>query len=235
MHEPIKVTAHIYGPVAFHRDEGLTLDGPLAWALALEQRGDAFFAAAPDNDELEILTADPDPAFPLAVHCAGGTWCYATSSAEIEGDHGTEISHWNKRFDDRLASWALADGKLSDRKLRVPTASGEFKSYHQPLFEEVVERLVWYAVGDGMRVAELLDRVQGLGKKRNTGHGRVLRWEVERSSEPEDRWLWREPGVLARPVPIEMLGAWSGETMWVGYRPPYWLAGNQAVCAVGEA
>src|SRR5690606_10829996 len=128
---------------------------------------------------LAELSAEPDPDVPLAVHRAGGTWCYAASLAEIEGDHGAELSHWNKRFDDRSAQWLLEDGVLSDRRLKVNTGTAEFKSYHQPLFEAVVERLVWYAVGDATRVRALLEHVRGLGKKRNTGHGRVLRWEVE--------------------------------------------------------
>lgn len=234
MYRPLKITAHIHGPVAFNRAEGIAIDSPLAWAAAVQRLGEAFYDRSPDNDELARISATPDPDIPLAVHEAGGLWCYAASLAQIDGDHGTEVTHWNKRFDQKLAGYALEAGLLSEKRLKVNLGSSEFKSYHQPLYEEVVERLVWHVIGDPDRLRAMLPRIRGLGKKRNTGHGRVLKWDVEPHDGPDDAWMWRDEQP-SRAIPLVMLDDWQGETMWAGFRPPYWLPSNQAECAVPEA
>lgn len=229
----LRITAHIQGGVAFQRDEGITLDGPLAYWAAMDRSGDAFFDRQPGHAELTEISARPDPDIGLAVHEAGGAWCYRASLAEIAGDHGTERIHWSKRIDDRELGFLADEGAVRVRG-KVNLMSGEFKSYRQPLFLEVVGRLVWYVEGDPDRLRELVPRIVGLGKKRQSGHGRVLRWEIEPHDEP-DRWLWRPDGSPARAIPLPMLGGWEGETAWMGYRPPYWLPANQALCAVPVA
>jgi CRISPR type IV-associated protein Csf3 len=228
---PISITAYIHGSVAFHRGEGLSLDGPLLYHATLEQRGEAFFSAQPTTTELVHLTSVPDDTLGLAIHKAGETWCYGISTAELHGDHGTELHHWNKRFDDDLAGQIL-DREALTHLHKVNTGSGALKSYHQPLYCEVVERLVWYALGDAERLEQLVPKIVSLGKKRMAGEGRVLWWEVVPVEAPKDRWLWRAPGVLARPVPLSMLPAWDGAQEYCAYRPPYWLPNNQTLCAV---
>jgi CRISPR type IV-associated protein Csf3 len=230
--KPIRITAHMLQPVAFHPAEGLSIDSPLLYALKLEERGEAFFEPR-HNDRLAKETAEPDPRMPLLVHRAGGTWCYAASLAELHGHHGTELAHWNKRLDEAAALAAMERGAVElGKRRKIPTGSGEFKSYHMPLWLEVVDRLVWYAMGDRDEVLRLLTtHVRGLGRKRNSGHGAVAAWNVEEVDVPPDRWMWRAPVMPARHIPVAMLGEWSGETAWAGYRPPYWLAANQAWCA----
>ena len=170
---------------------------------------------------------------PLAVHRAGGTWCYAASLAELYGHHGTELVHWNKRLDEAAALALVERGSLElGKRRKIPTNSGEFKAYHKPLWVEVVDRLVWYAVGDADEVRRLLTtHVRGLGKKRNSGHGAVAEWTVEEVGMPADRWMWRPNGEPVRAIPTRMLDGWTGETAWLGFRPPYWLAANQTWCA----
>jgi CRISPR type IV-associated protein Csf3 len=167
----------------------------------------------------------------LAVYEMGETWCYCISSAELHGDYGTELHHWNKRFDDALAGQYLDQGALT-RLHKINTGSGAFKSYHQPLYCEVIERLVWYALGDLDRLQSLCQQIVSLGKKRMAGEGRVLRWEVAPVDAPDHRWLWRAPGHLARPVPLVMVPDWQGLQAYCAYRPPYWLPCHQTVCAV---
>lgn len=231
MSELLRITAMIHGPVAFHRAEGLALDGPLLYHATKRRLGEAFYAARPTNAVLARATSQPDHTLGLAVYEAGGTWLYCVSQAEIHGDHGTELSHWNKRFDAALAGEVLDRGGLRVAG-KVNTDSGPYKSYHQPLFCEVVERLVWYAQGEAARLRELLGDVLALGKKRHSGAGRVLAWDVTPVDGPVERWLWRAPGVLARPVPLAMLPDWAGARQYQAYRPPYWLPAHQAVCAI---
>lgn len=232
---PIQITAYMAGPVAFHPGEGIPIDSPLAYAAALERLGERMFEPAPSNDVLAAQCAEPDPAVPLAVHRYDDGWLYCASLAEIEGRHGAQRLHWNKRFDDGLAQRALEAGGLDiRRKSKVQINSGEFKSYHMPLYLEHVERCIWYAVGDAAEVLRLLEtHVHHLGKRRNAGHGTVAAWEVAPSEEPAERWLWRSDGTPARAIPEAMLPAgWQGERMIAGTRPPYWLVAHQVLCGV---
>src|SRR5690606_3917757 len=228
---PLRITAHMLQPVAFHPAEGLSIDSPLLYAVQLEERGEQFFRPR-GNDEIGAATAEPHPNMPLAVHRAGGLWCYAASLAELHGWHGTELLHTNKRLDESAAFALTERGGLRRGRGKVNLGSGEFKAYHIPLYTEVVERLVWYACGDAAEVRRLLTtHVRGLGKKRNSGHGAVAEWTVEEVGMPADRWMWRPNGEPARAIPTRMLDDWTGETAWLGFRPPYWLAANQTWCA----
>ena len=229
---PLRIAAHLAGGVAYNPGEGLSIDGPLAWAAALERTGAAALDEI-EHAELTRLCAEPDPAVPLAVHRAAGFWCYCASFAEVHGGQRTELVHWNKRWDDALAQQAMERGALDlSGRTRVDTGAGEFRSYHMPLYLEYAERLLWYVVGDRAEVTRLLAaHITHLGKKRAHGHGMVVEWEVLPAGSA-DRWLWRAPGELARPAPLAMLPDWTGATELRGYRPPYWLPQHQAECAV---
>lgn len=230
---PIRITAHIVGGIIFHPAEGLTIDGPLAWAAALERLGEDAFVQV-DNAEMARRTAEPDPGVPLAVHREGNLWLYSASLAELDGYHGTDLRHWNKRFDDAFAQ-AYYDAIDLGRSAKVQMNSGEFKSYHQPIYVEAVERLIWYAIGDPDEVRRLLtDHITHIGKKHNRGYGIVAAWDVEPWDGPADRWLWREDGTPARAIPTTMLDDWRGEVAWAGFRPPYWLQAHHAWCAIPE-
>lgn len=224
---PLKLTAHINSTVAYNRDEGLPIDGPLCYHAALERLGERFFEP-PDNDEIARASAVPDPDCGLATHEIGDTWIYRASLAEIHGDYGTEIHHWNKQIDEPMLAHLVDRGAMKPRKVQL--GAGEFKSYHQPVYSEIVERLVWYVEGDEERIRDLVPRIRALGKKRGTGGGRVLLWEIEPHDEAM-RWLYRPDGGLARAIPLGESAEWSGDRMLVGFRPPYWLPSNQTVCA----
>ncbi|HEX7122386.1 MAG TPA: hypothetical protein VF178_08465 [Gemmatimonadaceae bacterium] len=224
------------GPLAYHPGEGIPIDSPLTYAAVLEERGHEMFGDAPGNDEIAASLAEPHPGVPLAVHRYEGGWIYCASLGEVEGRHGAQRLHWNKRFDDMLAQRAIEAGGIElGRRSKVNLGAGEFRAYHMPLYLEHVERLVWHAIGEPGEVLRLLQtHVTHLGKKRAAGHGAVAAWDVEPWSGPADRWLWREPGVPARAIPLRMLGSWEGETAAAGARPPYWLAAHQVLCAVGS-
>lgn len=232
--EPLKITAHMMSGVAMNLAEGLSLDGPLLWAVVLDRHGDDALRASPSAAEIEEETATPDPNMPLAVHGdPAGTWCYAVSHADLVGHVGSDVVYWHKRFDDAMAAVALERGALDmGRRRTIQTGSGEFRAYRMPLYLEVVERLEWYAIGDAAGIHDLLERhIRHLGKKHARGHGAVIAWDVEPWSGPRDRWLWSEPGVPARPTPLALINDWPGETVYAAFRPPAWVPNNQAVCA----
>lgn len=232
----VRVTAHLLHGAAFNPAEAVSLDGPLLSAVMLERHGEAYFTAAPEKAELARLTADPDPDVPFEVYRAGETWIYACSLSEPVGQHGTTLTHWNKRLDDGAAAMLAGDGGLELRRGKVPIGGGQYRSHHHPLWTEVVDRLVWYASSpDPQQLAYLLaSHVTHVGKKRAHGNGVVSSWEVEEATDvPADRWLWREPGVPARPIPLAMLEGWTGRIEVRGARPPYWLVQHAESCAVG--
>lgn len=234
--QPLRITAHLLAGASYHPGEMVSLDGPLLYAVTLERFGEAFFEP-PGATEIARETAEPDPDMPLAVHVTGGRWIYACSLSEPHGHHGTTRLHFNTRIDTEAIQHAMERGEIElGRTTKVQTNSGQYKSMHAPLYIEDVDALVWYAVGDGDRIRELLEsHVHHVGKKRNTGHGAVTHWDVEPWDGPPDRWLWREPDVPARAIPVEMLGReWVGATAWMSVIPPYWITGREQLCAIAE-
>jgi len=233
---PFRVTAHMGAGVAYTPGDGLSLDGPLLYAVVLERRGHDYFARPDPDDIVATDTAHPDPAMPLAVHGdpAAGRWCYRVSGATIDGPHGEELLHWHKRFDEALAGWLDDEAAIDDRRRRVPSNTGEFMAYRMPIYLQLAERIHWYAVGHPAETLRLLEtHVRHIGKKHSSGHGLVVGWEVE--GIPEDRSLWGPDGAPTRTIPIELAGDaadWGAETAWTGFRPPYWLPANQALCVV---
>jgi len=230
-----RVTAHLLNGLVHVPGETISLDGPLLYAAVLERIGEAMFGDPPSNDQLARETAEPDPAVPLAVHRAGGTWCYCVSAGDPVGHHGTSLTHWNKRIDDGLLVPAVQDGAVDmGRQGKVQINSAQYKSYHMPVWTEHVEAIEWYALTeDPQRLAYLLGaHVHHIGRDRGIGSGVVTSWEVETTDEPSNRWLRRPDGSLARPVPVSMLDSYDGPTMVAPYRPPYWLVQHQSLCAV---
>lgn len=231
---PLRVTAHLLNGAVYVPGEYVSLDGPLLYAVTIERLGHRMFGDPPSKDQLAKETAEPDPAMPLAVYRAGDDWCYACSIAEPGEHYGTSMTHWNKRIDDGLLVPMIQDGTVDmGRSTKIQINSAQYKSYHMPVWTEIVDRLVWHAIGDGDEVQRLLtEHVHHVGKGRGTGHGVVTGWEVEVVDGPEDRWLHREDGSLARPVPVAMLDDYDGPTSQAPYRPPYWLIQHTAICGV---
>lgn len=234
---PVRVTAHLLQGAAYNPGEVVSLDGPLLYATVLERLGEDYYRTQPSKAELADETANPDPDVPLAVYRAGGTWVYAVSAGEPHGRHGTDLTHWNKRIDDGALVMAVQDGIVDmGRSSKVQINSAQYKSYHMPIWTELVERIVWYALTpDPERLAYLLGaHVHHVGKHRGSGHGVVASWEVEHVEAPDDRWMCRPDGALARPVPLAMLPDWDGPTERAPVRPPYWLVQHVETCAVSE-
>lgn len=236
-----RITAHLLNGISYVPGEMVSLDGPLLYAVTLERMGEEFHRSQPTKEELAQQTTEPDPAMPLSVHRAGGTWVYTVSAGEMVEHHGRTLTHWNKRVDDGLLVAMVQDGIVDmGRSSKVQINSGQYKSYHMPIYDELVERVVWWALTpDPPELARLLrEHVHHIGKGRNSGHGVVTRWEVEEvASMRTDRWMWAAPEppagpIPARPIPVRMLPEWDDPTEIVPVRPPYWLIQHQEECAM---
>lgn len=230
--KPFLLRSIIRGGVAFLPGEGISIDGPLAYACVAEYSPEKL-ASCPSPVLIHEQTIFPGARLPLSVFGdPEGIWLYQCSLGKLIDHHGTEQTHWVKRFDQDMAS--CCHDQIKIRK-KINIGSGEFKAYYMPCFRELVEAIEWRCVGDPEEAIRLLRRhIRGIGSKVGSGVGRVYHWEVEALPEPEaESWLWRSPGELARPVPVELLPPdFIGDVQIRGYRAPYWLTSRHTVCGV---
>jgi CRISPR type IV-associated protein Csf3 len=220
---PLHVVAHMSEPVMYLGD-GMHLDGILAAAA---------FAALPERTRRRMppLTSDwpHDVKLPLARWAVPVSHDWTGNRRLIRdtgGNRGPEL--WGWMASDAVFE-SLQDGVAEVRKkpefgamqryareATVEIRSGALKAYDLAFPTVFAARFEWFARGDPGTVRELLTSVQAIGKKRNHGHGTVMRWEVECCAE--DRSVVHD-GRLMRRMPLESgLGSHRG---FAAIRPPY--------------
>jgi CRISPR type IV-associated protein Csf3 len=213
----MQVRAWLRTPVI--SDATLPLDGILLYQAMRRRYGpqDATLSGA--------LSAEPEP-LPLARAGEGEQWYYrcsfATWSPTVAEGRGT----WNKRINTRRID-VLDRGHTA----KINVGGGRYRSYHMPVFYRSALWIAWYADGDMDAVRGLLRDVWAIGKKTSQGYGRVVRWEVE--PWPHD-WSVERDGKPMRAVPIGDTFSLDDHVLYAGYRPPYWLSANQAMCRMPE-
>lgn len=213
--ESLRVTAAPIGGIAC--DGCLPLDGLLAYAARLRRVGMTGMALRQDE-------AVEDELLPLARRGAGADWYWAASCADCHWA-ARDTAHWNKRFDLAEAHRIDWQGKAA----KVVYTGGYYKAWHQPLYLLLTDRLVWYAVGDGAAVADLLADVPAVGKKTAMGYGALVDgFTVE--PWPHD-WSERRDGQPMRPLPLTA-AATPGHVGWYGIRAPYWHPAQRRLCAM---
>ena len=114
---------------------------------------------------------------------------------------------------------------LSDRQ-------GRYRARRMPLLVTTCQAVTWHAVGnpDGMRT--LLAGISAIGKKRRTGEGHVLSWDVRLATEL-DWWTaahLHPDATLGRPTPEACLTGRrvpAGGYATAGLRPPYFHPARQ--------
>lgn len=226
---PMTVRAHLAHGVATAGAWGIALDGLLAAQLWARHKADIEDAGG----EVHGLDVD-DPAdldLPLA-RCTtpGGLWHWAATCAHPEDRVGDvpEVRYWSGRVDhpalEQLATELPAT--ISDRQ-------GRYRARRMPLLATVCRSVSWQAVGDPAAVQALCEEIAAIGKKRSTGEGHVLRWEIT-PTPSADRWAaahLHPDGTLGRTTPPHCL---TGRTVpdggegLAGLRPPYMHHARQA-------
>lgn len=150
----------------------------------------------------------------------GFDWPIPVCSSPIFQTARDGREHFARRFD--------ADPTVIDPSQRkvYATNSGEFRSYRLPLRVRLIERIVWFCVGEAHKVRVLLKDVQYLGKKTSQGHGRVASWTVEHFDRDMAWFAESDAGpVLMRPLPAGdyLPKTLTGSRRWFGgVVPPYW-------------
>jgi len=211
--EPLRIEAYFGSP--YVGDVYAPLDGILLYA-AIE--GSDIF----EHAQTPGIDLDYDPAIvPLAICQFSDGWFYKCSfakwSAYVDG-----VSYWNRR----------ADQDAADRYLHteLEVGKGPDKAYHTAISYRSASLACWYAVGDMQAIGKLLEQVNHIGKKRESGWGHVLQWSVKRAQDDYSLFGPNREPMRALPVQFvqERFGEWPID--WPlsrrAYRPPYWSVRN---------
>ncbi|KXX54546.1 hypothetical protein [Rhodococcus sp. LB1] len=221
---PIVIRARMAAGVAHAVPWGISLDGLLASEIR-ENTKAAAREAGTDYTPYSPDTVPEDLDLPLA-RCPGDgadSWHWAATFAwpedEVPGPH---VQYWSARPDQQAL-----DQMSAELPALVSERQGRYRSRVMPLPLTVCRHLVWRAVGDPGAVVELLESIVSIGKKRGSGHGHVLSWEITEHPDA-DRWEFAHlhpDGSLGRTAPPACLhGAddvRTGGGGQMGLRPPY--------------
>ena len=231
-HTPMRVVAHMGNPIAY-ADDGLHLDGLL------------HSAARHDLDERTRRTIEPieTAEWPTDFGLPLSTWSAPTApdvddrlckshKQLVKGAGGRgrdERRLWGWCASDVASEWlgrsvmevrkkpALGEMVRYARDKTVTIGAGPLKAHDLRLPTVTALEVVWFALGDIERVRHLLvEHVHSIGRKRNIGGGKVLRWTVEACDED------RSTVADGRPMRRLPAGAADGAPGQGAIRPPYW-------------
>lgn len=220
--EPVRVRAHLAGGIAHAAPWGIALDGLLAselWArtkAAARDAGTTYQRALEQDDP-------PDLPLPLARCDRGRTWHWAATCARPDDlPSRVDVRSWIGRVDQRALDQASVGlpKTVSDRQ-------GRYRARRMPLLVTPCRSVTWHAIGDAAAITELLEGLDSIGKKRSSGEGHVLRWEITPAPDldPYAAAHLHPDGTLGRPTPAGCLqdhtGILDGGLGRAGIRPPY--------------
>jgi CRISPR type IV-associated protein Csf3 len=220
--QPLRVRAHLAGGIAHAAPWGIALDGLLASELWARSKAGARDAGQTHQRALE-QDDPPDLPLPLARCAADPTWHWSATCAYPEDSPGRiDVRTWMGRVDRR----ALEQTSIGLPKT-VSDRQGRYRARRMPLLVTPCRSVTWHAVGDVDAVTELLEGLDGIGKKRGSGEGNVLRWEITPAPDldPYAAAHLHPDGTLGRPTPPGCLqgraGILDGGLGRAGIRPPY--------------
>lgn len=227
---PLIVRARLAAGIAHAAPWGVALDGLLAAELWAELKA-GWRASGVSWDRARDVGCPPDLELPLArCELAGAEgWHWAATCAWPEDGNGrVDVHSWTGRVDHRQLE------QLTAGLPRVVSGrQGRYRDRRMPLLVTPCSAVTWRAVGDPGRILELLEPVASIGKKRTSGEGHVLGWEVEETNglDLAAAGHLHPDGTLGRPTPagcVAHLGnVVDGGIGRAGLRPPYMHPGRQ--------
>jgi hypothetical protein len=175
-------------PVAFDLDDGLRLDGAVAWVVVALTTGlppPEAFAGVPKGAYVDIP-------LPIADAVVEG-WRVAMCSDAVLAPVATEVVR-RRRKKPHPEAMALS---------KVQTTGGPWKALDIPVAAWATPVLTWYLVGDRERLEALLRELHGIGRGRAGGLGHVEAWAVTPDPEALERWHDRALPVALPAASIE--------------------------------
>lgn len=218
--EVLRVRAWMSSPVAWDWYTTVQIEGALQQAVIYLETG-----RTPDDVYGGIGAGWSPPAVPV-VDLELSSGVLALASCGVPAPVVVETTR-ARRKRPRADVYGV-EGKLT-------VAGGWTKAINALVATITTPWLDFYLVADRERLTRLLRDVSGIGRDAARGVGRVLGFEVERSTE--DRSLvWRgcpmRPLPLPGPVSSTDLDADAYEARESGTRAPYWHRASRVPCAV---
>lgn len=221
--KPLTVTAQLAFGIAQAAPWGIALDGLLASEVWSRQKASCRDRGVNYVRAMERVDP-PDLDLPLA-RCAPalGPWHWAATCALPDSEpERVDVRSWTGRVDARdLEQVASALPKT------VSARQGRYRARRMPLLVTPCATVTWRAVGDVDAIRDLVEPIVSIGKKRSSGEGQVLRWEVELAEDLDEfaAGHLHQDGTLGRPCPMvcrEKAGdVVDGGLGRAGVRPPY--------------
>lgn len=244
-HAPLTVTARLQQGIALDVLFGTALDGLLASVVrsrakaAAAERGEFLTGSLLDGG----LDADQPAtvALPLSrcvnpalVEDPDWHWlCTTAYPVGLDGQRATgdpDVHHQHSRI--REATLAHVADHLP---ASLPPASGRYRLRRMPVVTTPAAAVQWHAVGTPDAVSDLLMDLPAIGRRRGTGEGLVLGWDVTTHDDlPRDQWAQfghcHPDGSLGRPAPpacLDRVDLSADRYGVAGIRPPYWHPATQ--------
>jgi len=170
------------------------------------------------------------PPIPLAKEEIGGKAVWCVSDPIIPNPAAEWHDKQAKRFD---TSQSLLVAPEYRKKLL--TSSGPYKQRYAPIRARLIESITWFARGDRKGLNKLLKKVPALGKHRNTGYGRVWKWQYEEVGSDYSLYATRQgTPVLMRTMPLgeHLAGVGGYRKSYGGGWTPYWHPDNYTEIAI---
>jgi hypothetical protein len=179
------------------------VDQALGWERLPDLHDDGYALPVP----LECLWRD-EHGFPL--------WT-ATPFVPADGAQG-DVAYWHKR---------QQSGRFTGTKrgtFSILSTKGRWMERRVPLPTVVAEYWSATCVGNAVEIANLLESLRYVGKRRATGFGAVEHWEIA----PIEEFTLVRDDKLLRPLPMMAIGLLhpyvpEGAPAPVGWTPPQWL------------
>ena len=211
---PLRVTAWMRAPVAFDRDEGLRLEGALAWHVV------ALVTGAPPREAFGgvALGEFVDIPVPIADTEIAG-WRVAMASDAILPPVAVETVRRRRK---KPHPEALGIAK-------VQTTGGPWKALDIPTAAWSSPVVSWLVRGDAERLRALLGEVHALGRGRSGGLGHVDAWDVTADESAREGWQ-------ARALPVASVDEGAAryperDLRVASVRSPAWHRATRALCA----
>lgn len=205
--EALQIECELAGPWC-PPAQGLHLDGLLAWVLVQDA-----LASGAKVDNYQDVIAD----LPLDRH-ASGVWC--ASMFTPVGWMGQERRYLTAKtpVEDMIRNIGIGCVSTKGGSV-IDTVRGPAKNGQTYITVEHVRGLRAWCVGDGQAIADLLERVPGVGVKTRLGLGSLVesadgsRWRITECEEARELWKRRASPVKLIEDSHQSIGAWKS---------PYW-------------
>jgi len=182
------------------------------------------FNLLPSNKILRDDLFPPQLKIPIKKDVATGLYHCSFSIFDEKITLLPRFHHIRRRFEDRYLH-------LMKKVKKIGINKGTLKNYDMKIVQISPKTVRFYCVGVKTIIDHLLSKLEGLGKKVNTGNGTILNYEIH-SCKKDHSWV--KDGISQRPIPVRYLMSTSRQVpmTWV---PPYWARDMIEVCAPPNA